>query len=107
MPCRPARSPFDKLRAQAVGDVADRILGGWLGRIAGCNLGKPIENGDFWTPERIRSYLELADAYPLRDYIPALDPMPEGFPAQRKLAGDNAWPGATVRRATTTSTIRS
>ena len=63
----------------AVGDVADRILGGWLGRIAGCNLGKPIENGDFWTPERIRSYLELADAYPLRDYIPALDPMPEGF----------------------------
>jgi ADP-ribosylglycohydrolase len=60
-------------------DLADRILGGWLGRIAGCNLGKPIENGDFWTPERIRSYLELADAYPLRDYIPVLDPMPDGF----------------------------
>jgi len=66
-------------QGEAVGDLADRILGGWLGRIAGCNLGKPIENGDFWTPERIRSYLELADAYPLRDYIPALDPMPAGF----------------------------
>ena len=25
------------------------------------------------------AYLELAGAYPLRDYIPALDPMPEGF----------------------------
>jgi ADP-ribosylglycohydrolase len=67
---------------QAVADpdrLDDRILGGWLGRIAGCNLGKPVEDGDFWTPERIRSYLELADAYPLRDYIPALDPMPAGY----------------------------
>ncbi|HEX3199051.1 MAG TPA: ADP-ribosylglycohydrolase family protein [Propionibacteriaceae bacterium] len=60
-------------------ELADRILGGWLGRIAGCNLGKPVEDGDFWTPARIRTYLELADAYPLRDYIPALDPMPDGF----------------------------
>ena len=58
---------------------ARRILGGWLGRIAGCNLGKPVEAGDFWTPSRIRAYLEMANAYPLRDYIPALDPMPEGF----------------------------
>src|SRR4051812_9128512 len=23
--------------------VPDRVLGGWLGRIAGCNLGKPVE----------------------------------------------------------------
>lgn len=60
-------------------ELADRILGGWQGRIAGCNLGKPIEDGDFWTPDQIRNYLELACAYPLRDYIPALDPMPEGF----------------------------
>jgi ADP-ribosylglycohydrolase len=60
-------------------DLDNRILGGWLGRIAGCNLGKPVENGDFWTPDRIRRYLELAEAYPLRDYIPALDPMPEEF----------------------------
>jgi ADP-ribosylglycohydrolase len=60
-------------------ELPDRILGGWLGRIAGCNLGKPVEDGDFWTPARLRSYLELANAYPLRDYIPALDPMPGGF----------------------------
>jgi ADP-ribosylglycohydrolase len=56
-----------------------RILGGWLGRIAGCNLGKPIENGDYWTTGRIRSYLELTDSYPLRDYVPAMDPMPDGY----------------------------
>jgi ADP-ribosylglycohydrolase len=60
-------------------ELADRILGGWQGRIAGCTLGKPVEDGDFWTPDRIRAYLKLADAYPLRDYIPALDPMPKGF----------------------------
>ena len=60
-------------------ELADRVLGGWQGRIAGCNLGKPVEDGDFWTPDRIRAYLELAGAYPLRDYLPALDPMPEAF----------------------------
>ena len=67
----------DPLRSPA--ELGMRILGGWLGRIAGCNLGKPVENGDFWTPERIRAYLEMGDAYPLRDYIPALDPMPDEF----------------------------
>jgi ADP-ribosylglycohydrolase len=73
-------------------ELANRILGGWLGRIAGCNLGKPVENGDFWTPARIRAYLELADAYPLRDYIPALDPMPDGFQFHR------SWPETTRGR---------
>lgn len=60
-------------------ELRDRILGGWLGRCAGCNLGKPIENGAHWTVERIRSYLERAGAYPLRDYFPVLDPMPEEY----------------------------
>ncbi len=71
---------------------ADRILGGWLGRIAGCNLGKPIEDGDTWTPERIRDYLRLADAYPLRDYIPRLEPMPQGNPMR------DCWPETTRGR---------
>lgn len=63
-----------------VGDeLADRVLGGWLGRIAGCNLGKPVEQGEHWTTDRLREYLELADAWPLRDYIPVLDPLPAGF----------------------------
>jgi ADP-ribosylglycohydrolase len=73
-------------------ELGPRILGGWLGRIAGCNLGKPVENGDFWTPERIRAYLEMADAYPLRDYIPALDPMPDGFSLRE------SWPETTRGR---------
>jgi ADP-ribosylglycohydrolase len=77
MPGGNRERPVDAGRSRE--ELADRVLGGWQGRIAGCNLGKPIEDGDFWTPGRIRTYLELAGAYPLRDYIPALDPMPDGF----------------------------
>ena len=47
--------------------VADRILGAWLGRAAGCSLGKPVEG---WPRERIDQYLESAGALPLNDYIP-------------------------------------
>ncbi|GAA2772534.1 ADP-ribosylglycohydrolase family protein [Streptomyces showdoensis] len=52
------------------GELADRILGGWTGRIAGNMLGKPVERGDHWTPERIDAYLRLTDALPLTDYLP-------------------------------------
>jgi ADP-ribosylglycohydrolase len=70
--------PNDSQASSAVApeDLDDRVLGGWLGRIAGCNLGKPVENGEMWTAHRIRDYLELAGAWPLRDYFPVLDPMP-------------------------------
>jgi ADP-ribosylglycohydrolase len=73
-------------------ELGNRILGGWLGRIAGCNLGKPVENGDFWTPDRIRAYLEMVDAYPLRDYIPVPEPVLEGFRFHR------SWPETTRGR---------
>jgi ADP-ribosylglycohydrolase len=86
------RTGLTALHRQPPRELADRILGGWLGRIAGCNLGKPVENGDLWTPDRIRTYLELADAYPLQDYIPALDPMPDGFQFHR------SWPDTTRGR---------
>ena len=64
----PLRMDDDRLR--------DRLLGAWLGRCAGCNLGKPVEG---WSRERIRRYLELAGAYPIDDYLPVLDPAPEGM----------------------------
>ncbi|MFE9647654.1 ADP-ribosylglycohydrolase family protein [Streptomyces sp. NPDC006365] len=51
-------------------DVADRVLGGWLGRIAGNMLGKPVEQGDHWTRDRIDHYLRQAAALPLTDYLP-------------------------------------
>lgn len=56
--------------ALTYGELADRILGGWTGRIAGNMLGKPVERGDHWTPEHIDRYLRLTDALPLTDYLP-------------------------------------
>ncbi|WFB06798.1 ADP-ribosylglycohydrolase family protein [Streptomyces sp. LX-29] len=53
--------------------LADRVLGGWLGRIAGNMLGKPVEDGSYWTRERIDRYLRATGALPLTDYLPAPD----------------------------------
>ncbi|WP_240512945.1 ADP-ribosylglycohydrolase family protein, partial [Streptomyces griseoruber] len=50
--------------------LADRVLGGWLGRIAGNMLGKPVEQGEVWTRDRIDGYLRRAGALPLTDYLP-------------------------------------
>ena len=47
--------------------LRDRIYGGWLGRAAGCSLGKPVEG---WPRERIDEYLANTNALPLDDYIP-------------------------------------
>jgi ADP-ribosylglycohydrolase len=60
-------------------ELRDRIEAAWLGRCAGNCLGKPVENGDHWTPGRLRAYLELSGNYPIRDYVRRLDPMPDGF----------------------------
>jgi ADP-ribosylglycohydrolase len=88
LPTVPAAVPLGEA------ELRDRTLGGWLGRCAGCNLGKPVENGDHWTADRLRRYLELADAYPLRDFVPALDPMPDGFELRE------FWPYTTRGRIT-------
>jgi ADP-ribosylglycohydrolase len=70
-------------------ELRDRLLGAWLGRCAGCTLGKPVEG---WTYDRIRRYLELAGAYPLLDYLPALEPAPEGLELRA------SWPETTRGR---------
>ncbi|QIY74512.1 ADP-ribosylglycohydrolase family protein [Streptomyces sp. RLB1-33] len=57
-------------------ELADRVLGGWLGRIAGNMLGKPVEQGDHWTRDRIDRYLRQAAALPLTDYLP--EPVTDG-----------------------------
>jgi ADP-ribosylglycohydrolase len=51
----------------------DRIYGAWLGRCAGCTLGKPVEG---WPREKIFRYLDAASAYPLHSYFPVIDPFP-------------------------------
>lgn len=47
--------------------IRDRIHGAWLGRAAGCSLGKPVEG---WPRKRIDDYLAATGALPLDDYIP-------------------------------------
>ena len=56
--------------------VLDRIHGAWLGRAAGCTLGKPVEG---WDKAQIDSYLQFAEALPLTDYFPLVDGHPEGL----------------------------
>ena len=54
----------------------DRVHGAWLGRCAGCMLGKPVEG---WGEEPIRKYLQGMGEYPMTDYMPpAGDALPEG-----------------------------
>ena len=45
----------------------DRIYGAWLGRVAGCALGKPVEG---WNKVQIDKLLEEVDALPLDNFIP-------------------------------------
>jgi len=58
-------------------ELFDRIHGGWLARVAGCVLGKPIEAG--WAKHKVIKYLKLANAYPLAGYIPRIMPLPDEF----------------------------
>lgn len=48
------------------GDLVDRILGGWLGRCAGCLLGQPVES---WLQERIIGFLKDTGNYPIARYL--------------------------------------
>jgi len=65
---RPAEVPLP-IFYLAEDEIRQKIYGAWLGRIAGCILGKPLEMG--MTMEQIRAYLEGAYAYPLNDFVPA------------------------------------
>lgn len=52
-------------------ELADRIQAAWLGRAAGCIIGKPVEG---WNRAAIQRYLEAAGAWPLTGYIPYVPP---------------------------------
>jgi len=47
--------------------VRQKIAGGWLGRVAGCILGKPVEG---WSHEKIKQKLIEIREYPLKYYFP-------------------------------------
>jgi ADP-ribosylglycohydrolase len=63
------RSLPPSTRTFARAELADRILGGWTGRMAGCLLGKPVEK----VPrEGIRAILESIGEWPLSRYFTAV-----------------------------------
>jgi ADP-ribosylglycohydrolase len=57
--------------------ILDKIFGGWLGRCAGCLLGKPVEG---LHKEQIEEWLRLAGAYPLNNYFPSIHDLPKDAP---------------------------
>lgn len=63
--------------ASDIPQLDDLMLGAWLGRCAGCALGKPLERGPYMNGtaevrgwEGIRIYLKAAGAWPLDGYVP-------------------------------------
>jgi len=65
---RPAGSSILPKLAWSNVELQDRIAGGWLGRAAGCLLGKPVEK---IPREGIKTILQSNGTWPLSDYITA------------------------------------
>lgn len=61
-------------------ELLDRIHGGWAGRCCGCMLGKPFDTPPFTVhPQNLQQrdiqlWLEIAEAWPLDNYIPPESP---------------------------------
>ncbi|MGC9004294.1 MAG: ADP-ribosylglycohydrolase family protein [bacterium] len=63
----------------------DKIYGAWLGRCAGCMLGKPVEG---WSREKIKENLKRIREYPLTYYFP-LEFFPEVNPYLKSITRGN------------------
>jgi len=64
----------------------EKVYGAWLGRIAGCLLGKPVEG---YHIERLYKLLKATDNYPLKKYI-AYD-VPENLKNEIQMWEKAAW----------------
>lgn len=70
-------------------NLLDRLHGAWLGRIAGCMLGKPVEG---WQRDAIQAYLTQISEYPLVNYVPpAPKNLPEGLMKPFEYCARGAW----------------
>jgi len=100
--------PIPLLRP-AIGDaekkLRDRTLGAGSGPAPAATSASRSRNGEHWTAGHLRTYLELAGAYPLRDTSPSWTRCLRALSC-RVLAVNHAC-RITRARATTTSTTRS
>lgn len=62
-------------RSVDVSELPSRVRGAWLGRTVGNTIGKPVEG---LTRAELEIYLKAADQWPLRGYLPLLEPLPDG-----------------------------
>ncbi len=85
-PTWPYHEPSDEASLRAIADSVEilpidgaalpaRIRGAWLGRAVGNTLGKPIEG---LSRREVETYLRAAGQFPLDDYLPLLEPLPQG-----------------------------
>ncbi len=63
---RPADGPHWRGGGLDEGTLFDRVLAAWLGRCAGCLLGKPVEG---WRSPAMWGFLKDQGLYPLGDYF--------------------------------------
>ena len=70
---RAARPPGPRRLVDPGEDLEDRLLGAWLGRCAGCMLGKPVEGR---TKAQIDALLAAAGEEALTDYFPPIPHAP-------------------------------
>lgn len=61
-------------------ELRDRLSGAWWGRCVGNCAGKPLEAGDGWNPDSLRSYLQSVGNYPFANYLSDEHALPEGIP---------------------------
>lgn len=65
----PSAEKAPELPAPVTGDaMTEKLKGAWIGRIAGCLLGKPVEG---WRRNLLYPVLEATDNYPMKKYIRA------------------------------------
>ena len=81
---RPA-GPRDAQISITTQELYTRIYGAWLGRTAGCLAGMPLQAG--LSKSQVVQYLQLAESYPLKGYIPRVIPPPPGFEKKQKSTG--------------------
>jgi len=85
---------MDKVFSHA--DLYDRIYGAWLGRCAGCLLGKPVENDN---KDNIKIAAELSTGYPLQDYFGPIVNPPKEIAHRNWSVGNNCLAGSITAMA--------
>jgi ADP-ribosylglycohydrolase len=89
---RAARPAGPRVLEAGADHLEDRLLGAWLGRCAGCLLGKPFEG---WRSDRQWGFLRATGSYPLTRY-PSAD-VPATIAEEYRLDSTAAWPDRVER----------